>query len=510
MRRSFGQKVRKIPTAGFCAGLHASGPMPNSHPLAPISTAATPVSHYVSLVHWLRQPWPLWGRVVLVLGLYGVYFLLGGGLTGERMPYDAGHYWELAVSFQRQHQAFSLLYFNDPTRGYVAALLQFPALVVRFLTSCSMPTAAKTVGLIWAALLYAWLLPTLWHSLVPRRLAGGRWLILVLLSFVFWRDHFSFTLTDMPALALLLLALWAPSRAGIGWWLLAGLSLAAAFNSRPVYIVAALPVLGLAGWWNHGHSGSKELWRWVALALGVVVVLGPQLAINRLHFQRSTPLVLARVNPNDNAPLYLKQLTWGTRVLRYDTGLRERLIYADPSGLQILRQEGINGYASYSQFLSIVAHHPFNYGWRYLHHLFNGLDVQQPAPYLLRSYGVERYWMLLLNYTVLGLSVTVIVFAQRWLNWPRALALLALLLPCVVALPTAIECRFLLPLHLLLLTIAAFCASPRQYLSALGARPGIALVAVIVAGLWLGGCFWLSAATFRNLQPDRGKSLVDD
>jgi hypothetical protein len=458
----------------------------------------------------LRQPWPLWVRIVVVLGLYGGYFLLGGGLTGAGMPYDAGHYWELAVSFQRQHQDFSLLYFHDSTRGYVAALLQFPALIVRFLTNCSLPTAAKTAGLVWAILLYAWLLPVLWRSLGLGRVAGGRWLVVVLLSFGFWRDHFSFTMTDMPALALLLLALWAPSRSGLGVWLLAGLSLAAAFNSRPAYMVAALPVLGLAGWWSRRHGGTKARWRWAALAVGVGMVLGPQLAINRLHFQRNTPFVLARVNPTDNTPLYLKQLTWGTRVLRYDTELRQRLVYADPDGLRVLRQEGINGYTSYGQFLSIVSRHPLNYGWRYVRHFFNGLDVQQPAPYLLHDYGPERHWMQLLNYTLLGLSMTVVALARHWLNWPRALVLLALLLPCAVALPTAMECRFLLPLHLLLLTIVAFCASPRQYLAALRGRPAVALVAVVVAGLWLGGCFWLSAATFRNLQPDRGKSLVDD
>ena len=82
----------------------------------------------------LARPWSAGRRVAVVLALYGGYFLLGGGLQGQRMPYDAGHYWELAVGLQHHHQSFSLLDFHDPTRGYMAALLQFPALVVRFLT----------------------------------------------------------------------------------------------------------------------------------------------------------------------------------------------------------------------------------------------------------------------------------------------------------------------------------------------------------------------------------------
>ncbi|MBO0356700.1 hypothetical protein J0X19_01965 [Hymenobacter sp. BT186] len=482
--------------------------MPNhstSHPqLTP------PVARSAQGQRTLARPWPVWMRALVVLGLYGGYFLLGGGLQGERMPYDAGHYWELAVGFQRQHQSFSLLNFHDPTRGYLAALLQFPALVVRFLTHCSMPTAAKVAGTGWATLLFAFLIPELWRSVSGRQVSGGRWLLLVLLAFSFWRDFFSFTTTDMPALALLLLALWAVSRAGIGWWLVAGLSLAASLNSRPMYLAAVLPALLLAGWYSKQHR--EITWvRWLAVGLGVGVALAPQLAINRLHFNSNSPLVLARVSSQQTTPLYLKQLTWGTRVLRYDTNLHQRLIYADSAGLAVLHQEGVREYTSYGQFLRIALHHPFNYGWRYVRHLFNGLDVWQPAPYPLQEYSPARFWVQLLNYTALGVGLSVLLLARpaRWLSWPRAWVLLALLLPCLIAIPTAMETRFLLPLHLLLLAGAAFRFSPRQTLMR-WRLPWQRLAIVTVAGLWLSGCFWLSNTTARTLQPDRGKTLVDD
>ncbi|WBA42656.1 hypothetical protein [Hymenobacter canadensis] len=459
----------------------------------------------------LRREWPLPVRVLVVLVLYGGYFLLGGGLTGERMPYDAGHYWELAVALKDPATGFSLLNFQDPTRGYCAALLQFPALIVRFITHCSMPVAAKITGVAWATLLYAWLLPALWRSMGLGRVAGGRWLLLLLLGFAFWRDHFSFSMADMPALSLLLLALWALSRVGLGWWLLAGLSLAVSCNSRPAYLAAVPAVLGLAVWWSLRHGRRHGRSRWTVLLLGMALVLAPQWQINRRYYGQNTPLVLARVNPTDTTPLYLRQLTWGTRVLRYDTSLQQRLIYADPAGLAVLRAEGIREYGSYGQFLGILLHHPFDYTVRYLRHLFNGLDVQQPAPYLIRDYGPERPWVQLLNYTALGVGLlTLLRRPTRWLTWPRALLLLALLLPCMAGIPTAIECRFLLPLHLLLLAVAAFGFSPSYWQWLLRGRPGRARAVVLVAGLWLGGCFWLSAATFRNLQPDHGKSLVDD
>jgi hypothetical protein len=447
---------------------------------------------------------------MVVLLLYTSYFLLGGGLQGERMPFDAGHYWELAVGFQSHHQSFSLLNFHDPTRGYLAALLQFPALMVRFFTGCSMPTAAKVMGTGWATLLFAFLIPEVWQTVSRRPVRGGRWLLLVLLAFCFWRDYFSFTTTDMPALTLLLLALWAVSRVGIGWWLLAGLSLAATFNSRPMYLAAVLPTLALANWWNRRHL--RAGWaRWLALAVGVSVAIAPQLAINRLHFSSNSPLVLARVSSQKTTPLYLKQLTWGTRVLRYDTNQDRALIYADSAGLALLRREGLREYQSYTQFLLVALRHPLNYGWRYARHLFNGLDVWQPTPYLFQKYEPVRFWVQLLNYSALGagLSMVLLTHPARWLRWPRAWMLFALLLPCLIAIPTAIETRFLLPLHLLLLAMAAFRFSPSQVLRRWH-LPWQRLALVLLTGLWLCGCFWLSGATARTLQPDQDKTLVDD
>lgn len=426
------------------------------------------------------------------------------------MPYDAGHYWELAVGLKGQNGSFSLLNYQDPTRGYLAALVQFPSLIVRYLTNCTMPTAAKVTGTGWAALLYAFLIPELWQSLTRQRISSGRWLLLVLLTFVFWRDHFSFTASDVPALALLLLALWAVSRPQVVWWLIAGLSLAGATNCRPMYLAAVPPALLLAGWWSRQHGFS--LVRWLVLLIGAAVALGPQVGINRLHFKSNSPLVEAQVSNVQHVPLYLKQLTWGTRVLRYDTDLHQRLVYADSAGLAVLHHEGIREYASYEQFFGVVARHPFNYGWRYVRHLFNGLDVLQPSLYLLRNYGAERAWLQLLNYSTLGLALSVLLSAPlgNWLRWPQTWVLLALLLPCLIAVPMAMEGRFLLPFHLLLLTVAAFLFKPQRVRSWLQGQPVRALALVLMVALWLGGCFWLSSTTTRTLVPDRGKSLVDD
>lgn len=458
-------------------------------------------------------------RVLVVVLLYGSYFLLGGGLTGERMPYDAGHYWELAVSMQHKHRSFSLLYFQDHVRGYFAALVQYPALIIRFLTQCSMPTAAKAAGIGWAAVLYAGLLPALWRSLAGRAVSGGRWLLLLLLAFVFWRDHFSFTMADVPAVVLLLLALWAPGRSCWGWWMVAGLALAAATNTRPMYLGAVPGAMLLAVWWNRQHVRAENragiaAVRWMAWLLGAALALATQWMINLRHFQHNSPLVHVRTSDAQSLPVHLQQLTWGTRVLRNDADLHQRLVYVDSAGIELLRAEGISPYfSSYSQYGRVVIRHPISFAGRYAQHVFNGLDVWHSAPYRLHAYTNWRLWLQLLNYIVLGIGGLTLLLgrpnAYKKVSWSVKWAFMALLGACAAGIPTSIECRYLLPLHLLLLCVAAWAAQPGGWGRWLRRRPIWLMMTVLAAGLWLGGCFWLSAATEHNLVPDKGPSLVD-
>ena len=78
------------------------------------------------------------------------------------------------------------------------------------------------------------------------------------------------------------------------------------------------------------------------------------------------------------------------------------------------------------------------------------------------------------------------------------LVLLALLLPCLLVLLTAIECRFLLPLHLLLSAAVAFGAAPLRWWRAASAKArGLVVagyIAVVVSG------FSASASAQKHLE----------
>ncbi|MBO2009127.1 hypothetical protein [Hymenobacter negativus] len=452
----------------------------------------------------LRTPWPVRWRLALVLALYAGYLPLSGYGPGD-VRFDAAQYWELSLKFT-QHGPFSLLAFDEPVRGYLGPLLLMPARLLCHFMGCSMLRGAQVLGMGWAALLFGLAIPQLWAQATGRGLSGGRWLVLVLLGFVFWRDYFNFPLSDMPALTLLLLGLVAAGQPGWRWVGVAGLLLGAAINMRPIYLASA------PGWlWLLAAAENRQIWarRGMALIAGMALVLLPQLLINLRHFQQPTPLVLARLP--GATPLYLRQLGWGTAFQRYETSLiaeiPRSLVYADSTGQQTMTREVGPRFNSYGQYLSFALRHPLQTTSRYLHHLFNGLDIWFPTPYPTQLHPPGQTMLRLLNYLLLGIGAITLLTSIRKQRPAYSTpahsvvpVLLALLLPCLLVLPVLMECRFLLPLHLLLLTVVAGRWQPLAGWRRLGI-PGRQAAAVALGVCWLWGCWQLSEATASQRRP---------
>ncbi|MCI1185904.1 hypothetical protein MON38_00620 [Hymenobacter sp. DH14] len=460
---------------------------------------------------FFHAPWPWYWRVLATLALYAAYLPLSGYGPGQ-FRFDAAEYWELSLKFTPPG-GFSLLAFDEPLRGYLGPLLVLPARLLCHFTGWSMLTGARVLGAGWAELLFGVAIPELWARTTGRAISGGRWLALLGLGFVFWRDYFNFTLSDMPALALLLLGLAALGRRGWLWAGAAGLLLAASINIRPIYVACLPGVLWLLA--DNGRFVSRRQFAksLAAVVAGAALVLLPQLLINQRHFNQSSPLVLAQ-RPGKE-PLYLRQLAWGTAFQRYETslvpGIPRSLVYADSVGQRAVAAVPGGRFGSYGEFLQFLAQQPFSSTARYARHLFNGLDVRYPTPYPTRLHPPGQAALRLLNYALLGLGI--------WLAWARwqtsraqplvveafvAIApgavLLALLLPCLLVLPTLMECRFLLPLHLLLLTGIAATWQPLAWWRSLGGPMRQLAVLALAAG-WLWGCWQLSEATAGQLRP---------
>lgn len=452
--------------------------------------------HYAAESRPGRQPLSLVWRLALVAALYLAYLpFCGYGVA--HMRYDAGQYWELALRFIRNGH-FSLLNYDASLRGYAGPLLLLPAWALRHLTGWLPLTCTGITGAGWAAVLFGWLLPAGWERATGQRLGNGRWLLVLALGFLCWRDYFIFPMMDVPACVLFgagLLALWSP-RALV--WGAAGLALGAALNVRPSYMIS-LPVALLLGWHlSRTVPGAGR--RWSALVVGLALVLLPQFLINLKYYQQPTPLVLW--DQTDPRPLYLRALGWGTRIERYETGFfpgnARVLVVPDTLGIEQMRPYGPAGFPSYGQYFAFVAQHPLPVAGRYLRHLYNTFDLWYATPYPQQPRPPGQLALQTLNHALIGLGLVALWRLPSRHSRAGQLVLLALALQVLLTVPFHVETRYVLPLHLMLLLAAtdfsawAAIRAPRQWVPwALG------------AALWLAGCAYLTSTEIKRTEFDR-------
>jgi hypothetical protein len=458
-------------------------------------------------VNRLKVFWQ-WGQkhpaVVAMAVVLLVYLVYLPTTTYPMQYYDATAYWEFAEQYYATG-SFAFLSYASLLRGYLFPLLLSP--LTQLANSCNWSALdiMRVVGAGLAAVVFGWAGPALWQATTGSpRVPIVRRLVFAAVGFVLWRDYFNFSLTDFPALLALAIALIALLRGqGVASSVLAGIALAAALNMRPVYqaslptalLLALLPPVGRARWWGAVRG--------VGLAVGASLVMLPQAYSNFHQVGIKTPWVLTSEPSQPN--IFLKQLTWGLTLQKYETNVGEDFAgpfmnFEDPQGIELWKSTGLENFANVNQYIQLCLDHPQQAVGVWLRHLFNGIDIQYPTPYV-QAVFVPTWQLAWLNYSVVwgGLGILVL---QRWYRsgkeWVRpALVILTLLMPCLVTLVTAIECRFLLPLHLLLSAAVAFGAAPIKWwhsASKLG-RTATLVSYVVVVGL----CFAASASAQQQL-----------
>lgn len=426
---------------------------------------------------------PQAGLAVAIALVYGTYLF---STEYHQLYYDAEDYWQLGHRFVR-HGRFELLGYDDAMRGYAYPLANFLCLAVRKALNWPAVTVVKLLNAGLAGLLFGVVGPRLWQASTgaPRLPSLARRLAWAVLGFVFWRDYFNFSLSDFPAVLALGAGLGLVQRPRLGRALLAGAALALAVNIRPIYLASVLPAVGLL---LLGPPRPAWAARLAALLLGAGMVLAPQLLINRRYFGAVTPLVLAQSRTLGIHHLYLQKLKWGLLHEKYESSVgRElptgQLLFLDAAGAAVLRAEGIVEIDSPGQYLGLLARHPLTLAGIYARHLFAGLDLSHPTPYLKRWAPARP--LQLLNYTLWFWAA--LVALHRRPTAREALVLAALLLPCLAVIPLSMEVRFLLPLHLLLLALVAYGQWPEW---AWRGRRKLGLL--LIFPLYLAGCIWLS------------------
>lgn len=438
--------------------------------------------------------------------------------------YDSAVYWSLAGSFDADGaQGFSIYNFQNQLRGYLLPLLYYPAvLLTRHVFTTDTMVAPKLFGALQAGLLFGVLVPLLWQRVTGLVISPLRRVIFIFICFTLWRDHFNFVLTDFPGLLALIVSILLAYGPRSVWYALGvGMFSAAALYIRPVYIITT-PFVFILLWQQSSFTAGRVVSLSVGARLGLfglgwVLVGLPQLLINQHNFQSDSFLVRSESNNyqvQGNKNLYLWHLNAGVLMQRYETNVgrdyaEPQVVFGDRIGHAIHLRNGGGTQASflnyihyggfvldsYSAYFEFVAKQPLDMLALYTRHLFNGLDVLYASPYVAKVHASTAL-LSFINYS--ALFVALLSMGRYWhrLQLGSGLVVAALVVASFVAVPTVVECRFFVGLHMVLLAIACFGHTIGVWV--LRSQKIVPLVTAY--GLFLIMCFTFSATTQATLE----------
>jgi hypothetical protein len=455
----------------------------------------------------------------LVASAYAAYLLLSGY---DRFYHDADAYWRLGKLFNFFDSGghFSLNPFNDPAfaqashQGYALPLLNHLLGVVASAANIGSVTIVKVWGSLLATALGVIVLPRLARQLFPAAKIGpGRVLALNGLIFLFWRGHFNFPLSDFPALLLACIATIGLMRSTPVGYVVAGLGFGLSANIRPEYLPALVASIAVAALlpcrpWSWRRRGNATA---LVLASALIVSL-PQVAMNHHNHGTWSPVSAS------GHQIAMLQLTDGLLAQKYETYIgppsgypEPGVFYLDPATSHVLQEEHVSRISSFRQYARIVSRHPIELVASYMRHIFNGLDVRYPTPYI-RNLGDAPILLSLLQYTLLFAAIARLVLpdARHALGSIRWTGIIVLLSPCLTAIPGAVEPRFFLPAQILVYMLV--CFGPNVRVALFGGQIGrrVALASCYAAFLLV--CLTLSSATLAQLEhpgPTLGYSESD-
>lgn len=428
-------------------------------------------------------------------------------LQRSNLPYvyDSGHYWRYADGFLANGQ-FSILNYSTNLRGYLFPLLLFSLKAIAGLLKVDPKLLFSICSALFFVVLAVYILPWAFRWIFDWTITLGGRAAMAALLFFFWRGYFLYPLSDFFALTALLMAIALMTRLLkqnlVSWpaavWI--GFFIGAAINIRPVY-QASFAAFALFGVLSVRKLGIiRAVQTGILAALGLTIVLLPQLRINQVHFQTNSPLTLAQWYGEN---LYEKQLFWGLKAQKYEASIdpnypENTLVYSDPISFE-LQRIALFKEKTFASYIEIVRRYPLDILVSYTRHLFNGLDIFFPTPYV-RNVKADHTLLSSVNYLIWFLTLVYIARADMSKSDIVAVAgLAALLLPVIAAIPTAVEVRFFLPAHVLAYGVTAFGLNFREMYHSYLHVGWAKLRFLALWALWTSICFALSTATIENL-----------
>lgn len=395
----------------------------------------------------LRQ-WPRERFIAFVLFAV-VLLIVNWAADVVRFPFDSGLYWALS-------KPALLGAFPDTIRGYLWPYLLMPIHALERWTTSDSHWAWRVISSLAYSALFTGPVAEFFRRCFGGRLSVARRSWPALLTLAIFPGLFLYPLSDLPAVLLLICALrLADSRHSTRWMLACACSgglVAAAYNTRTIYMLAFVPMLALVPlFFFRGQPLRIRALALLAFLAGAAIVSIPQAAINKRLHGVASPLVSTSASGKS---LMASQLYWGVTLQRYETSLRSdvpaaSLFYTDPAGIAFnARNPDYLTDQTIPRYAQAVISHPLFFLGLYGRHLVNGIDVRDGMVYT-EQMSRDKTLRSLLCLTLFSLCTFVLCMRESrdWKEWGY---LTPLLLVVVCILPGAIETRFFMPLYLIL------------------------------------------------------------
>ena len=395
-----------------------------------------------------------------------LFLVLHDLMDVQEFYWDADLYWHLS-------RVRALLHFPAVIRGYFYPLILAPSRLLCDLFPNLGYGPFHVISSIVYAYVLAVLLPGFYHTVFGGRLSFARRMVVPVLVAVVYPGLIVTTLSDLPAVCLMLGSIVCAIRSAAadkrgsgrhGLLLLAGVLAYGAYNTRTIFLFPASLVLLAVPLVLYRGPGRPRFAALSSMVIGIAIAAAPQLLINVKNGAGWSPAVIATAGGKS---LFVSQLLWGLSYQRYETTIDRsvpgpEVYYPDRAG-QRLRNSVRTDDESFTvaDYLGLVARHPLDFAGIYGRHFVNGLDVRDGEAYTTRQ-STSRDGLAFFNFLVVFLGASMMLTAafmhppadsasrERWF-W----AIVALL-PVVMIVPGAIETRFFLALHLAFYSVIAF------------------------------------------------------
>ncbi|AHG43670.1 hypothetical protein N018_21045 [Pseudomonas syringae CC1557] len=421
-----------------------------------------------------------------------IFMILHKIMNVAAFPWDSGHYWNLS-------RAAYLLNFPNTIRGYFYPALLAP---VRYLSDAFIILGYIPFR-ITSSLVYAYfftiLLPVFYLKVFGGQISFLRRMIIPILVAILFPGVIVYTLSDLPALALMVGSSFCmlcsvgttPRFKRFALLALSGVLAYGAYNTRTIYLFpAALLALGTVFIIYYKHPVLNKISAILVFLSGAAIAAIPQACINLKHHDILSPLVITSTTQS----LFVSQLLWGITLQRYETSVDPAspgpaVFYMDSAGERFFDDNKIgNKPFELSTYFTLLLENPLDFLGIYGRHFINGLDLRDGEVYTIGQ-SRDRNTLALFNFLTIFsglLIISISVSAQRakiGKKLKTAFWALICLLPAIAIVPSAVETRFFLALHLAIYCAIAFTSdlgsirnSLRQHWLLIGAALGVSAI----------------------------------